>query len=366
MKRYSTLRKPLSALAVLTAASAVIAGCGGSDSTSAGSTAGTTTGAATSETLFLKSAVSFDDAGGTVTLPLFKGKTAKGVASWYVVTESSDQADATKRGVNWAPKLANAIGTKAVQKATGSGEDLTFSGTVDFAPERSVTPGPDGFPPTKVAAGAIGDSAYSPLVTVDDKIVLNATQVKNDTGQLDAITAIDTDAKTVTLKILHGYSGGAKVAYLRLDASVDVVAALEESVLAPNLNAAPGEGVSDPATSARSAIIPIVNGTRGKGDPNRQGLQSAVLGEGEPLNIQASLPGGPDYSPVWDVVPAVWSDAAITAGKRTLVKSTAEISAAAKAGDLTSGGEATANADLGGLKSAGFISNCPAVAIVPE
>ncbi len=365
MKRHTAWRTPLSAIAVLTAASAVIAGCGGSDTTAASGASGSTTDA-TSETLFLKSAIAFDDAGGTVTLPLFEGRTAKGAPSWYVVTDSSDQADATKRGVNWSPKLANAIGTKAVQKATGTGDLLTFAGTVDFRPERSVTPGPDGFPPTKVAPGAIGDSAYSPLVTVDGATVLNATQVKNDTGQLDAITAIDTATKQVTLKILHGFSGGKKVAYLRLDASVDVVAALEESILAPNLNAAPGEGVSDPATSARSAIIPIVNGTRGKGDPNRQGLQSAVLGEGEPLNIQASLPGGADYSPVWDVVPVVWSDAAIKAGSRALIKSALDVADRATAGDLTSGGKGTANADLGGLKSAGFISNCPTVAIVPE
>ncbi len=364
MKRHTAWRAPLSAIAVLTAASAVIAGCGGSDNTATGGSASTT--AATSETLFLKSAISFDDAGGTVTLPIFEGKTAKGATSWYVVTDSSDQADATKRGVNYSPKLANALGTKAVQKATGTGDLLTFAGTVDFRPERSVTPGPDGFPPTKVAAGAIGDSAYSPLVTVDGATVLNATQVKNDTGQLDAITAIDTATKQVTLKVLHGFSGGKKVAYLRLDASVDVVAALEESILAPNLNAAPGEGVSDPASSSRSAIIPIVNGTRGKGDPNRQGLQSAVLGEGEPLNIQASLPGGADYSPVWDVVPVVWSDAAIKAGRRTLLKSAAAVAESATAGDLTSGGMGAANADLSDLKSAGFISNCPTVAIVPE
>ena len=271
---------------------------------------------------------------------------------------------ATKRGVNWSPKLANALGTKAVQKGTKSGDTVTFPGTVDFRPERSVTPGPDGFPPTKVAPGAIGDAAYSPLLTTDGAIVLNATQVANDTGQLDAVTNLDTSAKQVTLKVLHGFTGGKKVAYLRLDASVDVVSALEESVLAKNLSAAPGEGVSDPATSARSAIIPIVNGARGKGDPNRQGLQSAVLGEGEPLNIQASLPGGADYSPIWDIVPAVWSKAAIADGTRQLVTSSLDIATLATAGDLTSGGMGVVNKDLGGLKSLGAISNCPTVAIV--
>jgi hypothetical protein len=356
------LARPLAAFTVVAAAAAVVAGCGSSSATTSASTTTATTRAG--QTLLLKSAVNFDNAAGTVTLPLFQGKTATGAATWYVVTESSDQADAEKRGVNWSSKLANALGTKAVQKATDNGGVLTFPGTVDFKPERSVTPGPEGFPPAKVAPGAIGDTAYSPLVTTDEKIVLNATQVANDSGQLDAVTNLDTAAKQVTLKVLHGFAGGKKVAYLRLDASVDVVAALEESVLAKNLGAAPGEGVSDPATSSRSAIIPIVNGIRGKDNPNRQGLQSAVLGEGEPLNIQASVPGGADYSPLWDVVPVVWSDAAIKSGARTLLTSAAEVVTLAKAGDLTSGGMGAVNKDLAGLRSAGFISNCPTVAIV--
>lgn len=356
------LARPLAAFTVVAAAAAVVAGCGSSSATTpAGTTTATT---ATGETLFLKSAVNFDNAGGTVTLPLFQGKTAKGATTWYVVTESSDQADAEKRGVNWAPKLKNALGTKAVQKATDDGGVVTFPGTVDFKPERSVTPGPDGFPPAKVAPGSVGDAAYSPLVTTDGTIVLNATQVANDSGQIDAVTALDTSAKQVTLKILHGFTGGKKVAYLRLDASVDVVSALEESNFAPNLNAAPGEGSSDPASSARSAILPIVNGTRGKDDPNRQGLQSAVLGEGEPLNIQATLPGDPSYSPLWDVVPVVWSPAAVKSGARVLLTSAGDIAKRASAGELTSGGAGKVNEDIGGLKSAGFISNCPTVAIV--
>ena len=241
---------------------------------------------------------------------------------------------------------------------------MTFPGTVDFKPVRSVTPGPDGFPPTKAAPGAIGDAAYSPLVTTDGKIVLNATQVANNTGQLDAVTNLDTSAKQVRLKLLHGFTGGKKIAYLRLDASVDVVSALEESVYAKNLGLAPAEGDDNSATSSRSPIIPIVNGARGKANPNRQGLQSAVLGEGEPLNIQATFPGDPSYSPLWDIVPAVWSDAAIAAGKRKLVTSATVVATLAKAGDLTSAGMGAVNEDLGGLKSLGAISNCPTVAVV--
>src|SRR5437660_582114 len=66
--------------------------------------------------LLLKDAT-LDTKAGTVTLPLFKGRTRSGGAVWYIVTESSNKADAAKRGVNWSPKLRNALGTKAVQRA---------------------------------------------------------------------------------------------------------------------------------------------------------------------------------------------------------------------------------------------------------
>ena len=137
-----------------------------------------------------------------------------------------------------------------------------------------------------------------------------------------------------------------------------MVAALEGSTLAKNLDAAPGAG-SNGARSARSAIIPIVNGPRGKSNPQRQGLQSAVLGEGSPLNITQSLPGARDYSPIWDVHPAAWSESATP----KLLTSSAQVAAEVKAGRLTSGGAGPANASLSGLKAAPFISNCPTIAI---
>ncbi|MEO5575937.1 MAG: hypothetical protein ABIR67_06350 [Gaiellaceae bacterium] len=308
--------------------------------------------------LLLKSAIALDAKAGTVTLPLQKGRSAAGKDVWYVVTESSNQADARRRGVIWSPRLANALGTKAVQKARVQGSTLVFAGTVDFRPKTVVVPGDQGFPPKSVAAGAIGDARYSPLVTTGNRIVLNATHVANSTGRGDSVTAIDTAKRRVTLKLLSGFFAGQMVHYLRTDASVDVVAALEGSTLAKNLDAAPGAG-SNAARSARSAIIPIVNGPRGKSNPQRQGLQSAVLGEGSPLNITQSLPGGRDYSPIWDVHPAVWSESATP--KR--LTSAAQVAAEVKAGRLTSGGAGPANASLGGLKAAPFISNCPTIAI---
>jgi len=307
--------------------------------------------------LLLKSAFSLDAKAGTVTLPAFRGRSTAGEV-WYIVTESSSQADARRRGVTWSPRLRNALGTRAVQKATSTGGALRFAGTVDFAPKAVVVPGDQGFPPTRVAPGAIGDARYSPLVTTGNGIVLNASHVANPTGRSDSVVSLDRNRGRVTLKTLTGFFAGQTVHYLRTDASVDVVAALEGSTLAKNLDAAPGAG-SNAARSARSAIVPIVNGARGTSNPQRQGLQSAVLGEGSPLNITQSLPGGRDYSPIWDVHPAVWAEGA-TAKRLT---STAQVAAEVRAGRLGSGGAGPANASLGGLKAAPFISNCPTVAI---
>jgi hypothetical protein len=46
-----------------------------------------------------------------------------------------------------------------------------------------VKPGPKGFPPGAAEPGAIGDGAYSPLLTTDGETVINASQVANDSGR---------------------------------------------------------------------------------------------------------------------------------------------------------------------------------------
>lgn len=339
---------------------AIAAGCGSSSGAPEG--AGATTPATPASGQLLASVVAMDDDAGTATLPYFTGVGPGGDEVSYVVTESSDRADAQRRGVTYAPKLANALGTKAVQRVTLEESTVHFDGTVDFSPERAVTPGPEGFPPDAVKPGAVGDADYSPLITSDGAIVLNASQLRNDSGTHDGVVSFDPANGTVTLKTLHGFFNGALVTYLRLDGSVPVVAALEESTLAPNLNAAPGLG-SNAAGSSRSAIVPIVNGIRTAGDPNRQGLQSAVLGTGEPLNITESLPGAADYSPLWDVTPAVWSPKAIASGQRTLVTGNDQIATLVRSGALTSAGTGAAHRELGGLKTLGAVSNCPTIAV---
>jgi hypothetical protein len=334
------------ALAVVAAASVVVVGSAEAKGTSFRPT--------------LKSAISVNASAETITLPLHKGLTASGATTWYVVIDSSDKADAASRGVNYAPRLANALGTKAVQKATLKGGTIVFAGTVNFSPKRVVVPSKTGFPPTKAAAGAVGDKSYSPLVTTDGKTVLDAPQVANSTGQSDTVTNLDVAHNQVTLKLLRGWFNGTPVLYVRTDASVMLVAALEGSTYAPNLSAAPGLG-SDASTSARSAIVPVINGAQS--GANRQGLQSAVLSGKDPLNITQSFPGAADYTPIWDLHPVVWSPAAIKEGKRVELTSTAQVTKDFEAGLLTSAGTGPANSSLGGLKAIGFISICSTVAV---
>jgi hypothetical protein len=343
-------RRSALALALLGAAAAlsatVVANAGAQPSGSAHST--------------LTSAIALNPTAETITLPLHKGLTATGATTWYVIIDSSHKADAASRGVNYAPRLANALGTKAVQKATLQGGTIKFAGTVNFAPKRVVVASKTGFPPTKVAAGAVGDKNYSPLVTTDGKTVLDAPQVANASGQSDTVTNLDAAHNRVTLKLLRGWFNGTPVLYVRTDASAVLVAALEDSTYAPNLNSAPGLG-SDATSSARSAIIPVIDGSLTGSD--RQGLQSAVLSGNDPLNITQSFPGAADYTPIWDLHPVVWTPAALKDGKRVELTSSAQVTKDFKAGLLTSAGKGPANSSLGGLRAIDLISICSTVAV---
>ena len=90
--------------------------------------------------LFLTSTRQFNLSAKTITLPLFKGLTASGAETYYIITEASSKERAEQLGVNFSPRLATAKGTKAVQKITYSQGLVRFKGTVNFAPQRSVTP----------------------------------------------------------------------------------------------------------------------------------------------------------------------------------------------------------------------------------
>jgi hypothetical protein len=301
--------------------------------------------------LFMKSAVenaTFTEA----TLPLFEGR-KEGRTVWYVVTESSNQRDAARRGVNFSPKLANAKGTPAVQRVTIVGGLVQFLATVDFSPVHSVTPGPTGFPPAAAAPGSVGEAGYTPLIELPDGTVLNAPHLANDTGQHDKIISIDFTQRRVTLRETEGRYAHKPVHYISFDASDPGVAALEASTYAPTLAASPGVGRDD-ITSSRSPITPIANGQTGVDNPQRQGLSSALFGEGEPLNVVQVIPASAGYSPLWDAFLSFWTQSAVDLGINFLQGDFYQIARQADAGLITGPGGGTWGA-------IGVVINCPVV-----
>ncbi|MEO7311612.1 MAG: hypothetical protein ABIX01_14505 [Chitinophagaceae bacterium] len=349
---------------------------------------------------FLASATQIDTVTATAILPLYRGQDANGGDVYYIITESNNVDKSIELGLNWTPKLVHAIGTKATQTATvvtGGAKNpnnfpiLKFSGNVDFSPVLKVVPGPLGFPlnPGSIP-GSVGDANYSPLVTFDGKTVYNASHLSNSTGVHDRVISMDKINMTVKMRLARGFYEGFAILYSTTESSDNDIAALEDNTFAANMAAAPNPGDDKSFRSAREALIPVINGPMGINNPNRQGLRSAVAGEGDPLNIfqeQAGCENADDpgafcdaaaYSPLWDVHPVLWSDAAIAAGMRTRVKSDkyeviANINVIELYADkfVLPGGMGVRNSSLGGLNAAGpaggrgIIVNCPIIFVPP-
>jgi hypothetical protein len=272
--------------------------------------------------LFVESAV--QNADGSVTLPLYQGS-SQGRTVWYVLLDASDGKDAAGYGINHAAKLSNARGSAATQKVRVRDGVVEFPAAVDFRPVHEVVAGPGGFPPARAVPGSVGEAGYSPLIELPDGRILNAPQIAlGEAGEVggdashslshDKVISIDFARLRVTLAGTAGFSGGKAVNYISNEASVDLVAALEGATYAPALGAAPSVG-GDGTDSARAAIAVFTNGQTGLGNRQRQGLSSALLDGASPLNVTAWSPQQGRYSPLWDVYPAVWSPAAVAAGK---------------------------------------------------
>ena len=110
-----------------------------------------------------------NEANTELTLPLYEGKIKDGRNVWYVLTDTNDEGNARALGLNYSTKLTYAETGRAVRTARIEKGGLAFDeGTVDFKPERSLTPG-DGaapFPPKAAQPGSVGDANYSPLVKI--------------------------------------------------------------------------------------------------------------------------------------------------------------------------------------------------------
>ncbi len=316
-------------------------------------TAAFATGEAEERKQFVASAIE-NTTTDQATLRLQKAIDKDGEWARYVVTESSNRADAERRGVNWSPKLANARGTTAVQRGWLDWRGvLHVEDTVDFTPTRVVTPGPGGFPPAAATPGAVGQARYSPLVQLPNGTVINAPHIQNASGEHDKLVK-PIAGRYATFQETEGFYEGKDVYYVSFEASAPDIAALEGATYAPNLNAAPGLG-SNERSSARSGIAPFVNGQTGVDNPNRQGLNSALLGEGDPLNVVESRPRQKEYSPLWDVHAAVWTDTAISSGQRVLQDDFESIEKLADGGAITGPG--------GSFDAIGAIVNCPVISI---
>ncbi len=349
----------------------------------------------------LASATEVDTVNATAVLPLYRGQDANGGDVFYIITESNDVDISIELGLNWTPKLVHALGTLATQTATvvsGGAPNpnnfpvLKFSGNVDFAPVKKLVPGPEGFPlDPATEPGSVGDAKYSPVVTFDGKVVYNASHLENSTGVHEKVISMDKANMTVKMQLTRGFYEGFPILYSSTETSDNDLSALEGGTFTPNLNAAPNPGDDKPFRSAREALIPVINGPMGKDNPMRQGLRSAVAGEGDPLNIfqeQAGCENADDpgsfcdaalYSPLWDVHPVLWTDAAIAAGMRTRVTTDKfemiapiNIIELYADGFVIPGGMGVRNSSLGGLNAAGpaggrgIIVNCPIIFVPAE
>src|SRR3954447_13440161 len=285
---------------------------------------------------------------GTVTLPLHRG-TSGGHDVWFVVLDASTSGAAQAFGANRSNKLANARGTTAVQKVSVHSGVIDFPRTVDFSPDRAVTPGPTGFPPAAALPGAVGKPGYSPLIQLPDGSIVNAPQLANDTGRADKVVSLDAVRGTVRYKETDGFARGNPVRYVSTESSLDVAAALEDVTYAPALNAAPFAG-GDGTDSARASLAAFVNGAIGAANPQRQGLNSAILDGLDPLNILAWAPNQGRYSPLWDVHLAAWAPGVAPTRQTEF----------AKVADLGRAGTVTAP-DGTPFGASGFIVDCPIV-----
>jgi hypothetical protein len=318
-----------------------------------------------------------DTTAGTITLPLYHGRMTDGRDVWYILLDTTDAGNAAALGLNLSNKLTYAAVGKGARTATlGPDATLTFDrGTVDFKPVRQVVPGaaPNLFPPKTANPGSVGDADYSPLVKVTNAggYIYNAPIVAFGTSadQLNAFCGGTPDdalvhdkvlkicprTESVTLLLTPGFSFGRPVLYLSMDSSDPTVAALEDVTYAPGLRDIT-TGLDDSFGSATERLFVAINGPRGTGNPQRQGLDSALAGEGRgPLNVLGGIPTvATDYSPLWDLNAYQWTPEAVAKGYRARVSDEFAVLGLAEQGWITGPGGAR-------FGSIGVIVNCPVV-----
>ena len=114
-------------------------------------------------------------------------------------------------------------------------------------------------------------------------------------------------------------------------------------------------GRDDSFTSAVERIFITINGPMGKDNPQRQGINSAIVDGGSPANVFGGiLTVATDCSPMWDGNVGVWTQDAITKGYRSQLREEFNYLDYVQKGYIT-------GPDGKPFGSAGFIINCPVV-----
>lgn len=253
----------------------------------------------------LPSAIRVDREEKTVKLPLYRGLDRSGRNVYFVVLDASNVDEATRRGVNWAPKLKNARGTAGVQETesrlatpgTRTQSPVTFEATVDFDSNA-------------------GRGGYSPLLTAGGT-VYNAPHVENGTGRHPSVRQLDRRDMEVTLELTEGFHRGTPVLYLSTDAAPEDVADSENAVYAPALTEVPAAGDRALESSAREALFVVLDG-----DPRQRNVTRSSQVCRTP-NDPTTCTGF--YSPVWDVYTVFWTAEAVDAGMRRPLQSHEEV-----------------------------------------
>ncbi len=322
---------------------------------------------------FLKSGV-VDDQKGTVTLPLYKGYIKEShTPVWYIITDVSDANVATLLGINYSAKLTFS-GPAARPARFNSNGDLIFTaGTVNFAPQHILTPGSSTavFPPAISQPGSVGDKNYSPFVRVLNAggVIYNApivaygveaNEINFPNGNVDyskvhdQVLAIDPINETVTLQLVNGFSFGRPLWYISMDASTPLVAGIEGNTYAPRLAKAV-TGKDDSFSSPVERIFIAINGATDCANPQRQGLDAAIVDGYRPNNTFGGVPFiANDYSPAWNGQLYQWTDDAISKGYRGQLREEFQILTYAQDGLLT-------GPDGAPFGDSQFVINCPPV-----
>ena len=328
--------------------------------------------------LLMKSA-HVDLEAGTATVPLREGQLPDGRKVWFIITDVSDRDLAELHGVPYSAKMAYGLTGDAYREAHIETDGTwTFAdGTVDFAPEWAVTPGeaPNFFPPTAAQPGSVGDAAYSPLVSITNAgkgITFNAPMIAFDRSAdelnafcdgapdhavlHDKVVAVCPRDGTATIALTLGFTFGKPIFYMSTEASDPLIATLEQATHAPALAGLPFANEDAAPGESAERIYVFANGPTGIENPHRQGVGRVLSGDGRgPLNVLGGVPTlNLDYSPMWRLFPAKWTEEAIASGYRARMSDAIHIENMAAMGHITS-------LDDGPLRAVGFIVNCPVV-----